>query len=305
MNEFLTTAPFDLYELHLYRLVVTHRSFTKAAQLAGITQSAVTRQMQGMETRLGVELLERTTRSVHITPAGEFLFRESARLVADVDNSLRRLREEFTDARKEVRVGVSNSIGLAYLPGFFHANLRRMPHVGCRVSFQSGTGILGAIESAELDLGVLSLPKRLPRTLRVTHRFEDMFTAIAPRHLAEEFRSLPASRRTRLAWLNEQSWLLLDEGSNTGRQLRAWMIQKGMPVEPTMLLDNFDLIINLVSLGMGVSLVPIRSLALYGRKRNLQRLAIKERFVRELVVVTRQNKNPPPHVTEFITNILF
>jgi DNA-binding transcriptional LysR family regulator len=61
--------------------VAEHRSFTKAAELAGLTQSAVTRQMQGIEESLGVALFERTTRSVHLTPAGQMLRAESSRWV--------------------------------------------------------------------------------------------------------------------------------------------------------------------------------------------------------------------------------
>src|SRR2546425_6129434 len=102
MNQFLSTVPYDLYELALFHLVVKHHSFTKAAEIAGLTQSAITRQMQGMENSLGIDLLERTTRSVRVTQAGEFLFRESARLLGDVDQSLRRLKEDFGDARKEI-----------------------------------------------------------------------------------------------------------------------------------------------------------------------------------------------------------
>ena len=78
MHDFLATTPFDLYELALFHLVVKHRSFTKAAELAGVTQSAITRQMQGMEISLEMDLLERTTRSVRVTAAGMFLYQESA-----------------------------------------------------------------------------------------------------------------------------------------------------------------------------------------------------------------------------------
>src|SRR6266403_1432785 len=155
MNRFLATTPFDLYELALFHLVVKHRSFTKAAEIAGLTQSAITRQMQGVENSLGIQLLERTTRAVRTTPAGDFLYREAARLLGDVDQSLQHLTQEFAGARKEVRVAVSRTIGLAYLPGFFHANLRRLPEVGCRVAYQSSAGILSALEANELDLGVL------------------------------------------------------------------------------------------------------------------------------------------------------
>src|SRR5262245_14963094 len=147
MHEYLATAPFDLYELYLFHLVAKHRSFTKAAACAGLTQSAITRQMQGIESSLAVDLLERTTRSVRLTAAGEFLFRESARLIGDVEKSLQRLREEFAGARKEVWVGVSRSIALSHLPGFFHANRKYLSEVSCRVSRECSREIISALET--------------------------------------------------------------------------------------------------------------------------------------------------------------
>ena len=69
--------------------------------------------------------------------------------------------------------------------------------------------------------------------------------------------------------------------------------------------DNFDLIINLVSLGMGCSIVPVRALALYAQKKNVRRLNYPGRFMRELVVVVRRRQKPPTHVAEFVSNILF
>lgn len=303
MNEYLKTAPFDLYELYLFHLVAKHRSFTKAAEIAGLTQSAITRQMQGMEESLGIDLLERTTRSVRVTPAGKFLEAEALRLIGDVEHSLQRLREDFADARKVVRVGVARSIGLAYLPGFFHANLRRSPKVGYRVSSGTSSDLLSRLESNELDLAVLCPPRRLPRTLRITHRFADAFTLVAPVEQAAAFSALHSRERNR--WLAGQSWLLIDEASNTGRLQRAWMVKQGWRIEPTMELDSFDLIINLVALGMGISLVPIRALALYGRKHSMRRLALPKRFSRELVVVMRQHGKMPGHLTHFVENVLF
>src|SRR4051812_35386499 len=103
MNQFLKQVPFDLYELALFHLVVKHRSYTKAAEIAGLTQSAITRQRRGVESTLGIHLLEGTPRSVRFTPAGEFLCREAARLLGDVDQSLNHLAQEFAGARKEIR----------------------------------------------------------------------------------------------------------------------------------------------------------------------------------------------------------
>jgi DNA-binding transcriptional LysR family regulator len=304
LNRFLSTVPFDLYKLTLFHLVVKHRSFTKAAETAGLTQSAITRQIQGIESSLGIQLLERTTRSVKVTPAGEFLFREAARLLGDVDQSLNHLAEEFAGARKEIRVDVSRTIGLAYLPGFFHANLRRFPQLGYRVTCQPSDEILTALEANDQDIGVLCPPSRLPKTLRVTHRFEDAFTLIAPADFSPELEKIKKTK-ARMEWLKKQNWLLIEERSNTGQQLRAWMKRQDWRIEPTMQLDNFDLIINLVSLRMGISFLPIRALALYNQKQKLIRVPLSARFTRELVVVIRKHRRLPVHIDQFIANVLF
>jgi len=304
MNPFLSTVPFDLYELALFHLVVKHRSFTKAAEIAGLTQSAVTRQMQGVENSLGLQLLERTTRNVRVTPAGEFLFHEAARLLGDVDRSLHHLAQEFAGARKEIRVDVSRTVSLAYLPGFFHANLRRLPQIGYRVAYQNSDEILTALEANEQDIGVLCPPTRLPKTLRVTHRFSDAFALIASVVLSAEIEKL-SKTKARIEWIRRQPWLLINEHSNTGQQLRSWMRRQGWHAEPTMQLDNFDLIINLVSLGMGVSFVPIRALALYNQRQKLVRVPLPARFTRELVVVIRRRRKLPAHLEQFIANVLF
>jgi DNA-binding transcriptional LysR family regulator len=303
MNQFLATVPFDLYELALFNLVAKHRSFTKAASLAGLTQSAITRQVQGVERSLGVELLKRTTRSVALTPAGEYLSGEAARLLGDVESTLRFLQNEFANAPKEVRVNVSRSIGLAYLPGFFHANLRKVANVSYRLRFSRSDEILLALEADEQDIGVLNPPRRLHPSLHITHRFEDVFTLIAPTERKAEYSALAGTRRR--DWFAAQNWFLFEEDSNTGRQLRYWLRKEGMRLRHQSQFDNFDLIINLVSLGMGCSIVPVRALALYAQKKNVSRLNYPAHFRRDLVVVTRRRQRTPAHIATFVSNILF
>jgi DNA-binding transcriptional LysR family regulator len=297
VHEFMRRSPFDVYGLHLFHLVARHTSFTKAAEIAGLTQSAVTRQVQSIEQSLGVELFERTTRSVRLTPAGAALREESTRLVGDVDRTLKRIREEFAGAKKEIRVGVSRSIGLAYLPGFFHANLKRRPRVSLHVSYQSSSEILTAIDRNEIDVGVICPPERLPSTVKVTHRFADAFVLIG------SVETEPVAKIGE--WAAAQDWILISESSTTGRRLRDWIRKRGLKIEPALQLDSFDLIINLVALGMGVSWVPIRALALYNRKQKLRRLKEDVRFVRELVVVVRRNRKMPRHLEEFVGDVLF
>lgn len=304
MKEFLAKAPFDLYGLYLFHLVVKHRSFTKAAGVAGVTQSAITRQMQNMENGLGVDLLNRTTRSVAVTEAGMLFCRESARLVGDVEALLQRMREEHGEAKPEIRLGVSRTVGLACLPGFLHAYLRRSTGTKCRVAQWNAVEIMQALEAHELDVGIITQPSRLYKTLRAVHGFTDAFALVVPAQMNLEKVNLN-QRRPRASWALGQSWILPDEDSNTGRQLRRWMKANGWPVEPAMEADNFELMISLISLGMGVGFVPIRSLAAFGRKQTLQRVVLKNRFERNLEVVVRKHRTLPAHLQQFVDAILF
>ena len=300
VNQYLPTTPFDIYELHLLHLVAKHGNFTKASEIAGLTQSAITRQIQGMEISLGLALLERTTRRVKPTPAGEFLLRETHRILGDIDSTLRQLQEGFANAPKAVRVGVSRTISLAHLPGFFFANQRKHPEVVSKLLHQSSQEILTNLESNDLDIGVICPPQRLPKSLQVTHQFKDEFVLIAPK-----IATPPAKESLWREWLSARAFLAIHEESNTGRQIHQWLKRNGLEITPAMQMDNFDLIISLVALDMGVSLVPRRALALYARKKNIQQIRLPVRFARDLVVLTRKSKSPPAHITQFVENILF
>lgn len=113
--------------------------------------------------------------------------------------------------------------------------------------------------------------------------------------------SLKSLRKALLA----ERWLLIDHRGETGRALRSWLEAEGLPVEPAMELDSFDVIVNLVSLGLGVSLVPHRVLALYGDRRRVGRLRLQPQFMRELAVVVRKNRIHPEPLASFIEGILF
>ena len=305
MSDFLASVPFDLYELSLFQLVAELGSFTKAGQKAGLGQSAITRQIRGLEEQLGVALFERTTRHVRLTSAGKLLYEKSKPILAATEATLKQLRQDFHLVPQTLRVGVARSIGLAYYPGFFFAFRKRQPAVQLQVVQLTSREILEAVENRTLDVGLLSPPRRLPSALAVTHRFSDEFTLITPPDSSLPPDLASASVRTLRKLLANERWLLIDPQGETGRNLRQWLTDQDWPIEPVMELDSFDVIVNLVALGLGVSLVPHRVLALYGERKKIRRIAFKPRFARELAVVVRKNRRHPEPLASFIECVLF
>ena len=304
VNEFLATGPFDLYELKLFHLVAEHRNFTRAGQAAGLTQSAITRQIQGMETKLGLKLFDRSTRHVRLTPEGAALHARSGSILDEVDNALLALRGKSALLPKALRVGVSRTIGLAYLPGFFKAFQRKFPKLQLQVSHERSDFILAAVESGELDAGIVSPPPRLPKSLTVARQFHDEFVLILPPRTKLKLpQPLPASHLG--AVLEKQRCLLITRQSNTGKRLHAWLQSIGLRCEPALEADNFDFITNLVSLGLGASLVPHRVLALHPNTRPDVRVRTEPRFSRTLAVVVRRESEPTTILSGFLENVLF
>ncbi len=258
-----------------------------------------------MEDRLGVALFERTTRQVSPTLAGRLLHEKSGPILDATSEVLRHLQHEFHLVPRTLRVGVARSIGLACLPGFFFAFQRKFPDVQLQVVQQSSHEILDAVEAKDLDAGLLCPPPRLARGLQITHRFKDEFTLIVLPQFPLPANFTRASFKTLRKLLEGQRWLLIDRECNTGKQIRRWMNGLGWRIEPAMELDSFDVIVNLVSLGMGVSLVPHRVLPIYEQRRVVKRIPARDRFARELVVVVRKNRQQPEHLAGFVENVLF
>lgn len=115
--------------MEVFAAVATHGSFTAAARALRRPRSTVTAAVQGLEARLGVRLLHRTTRQVSLTPDGGAYLREVRRILGDVEALEAGLGARASEVRGRVRVDVPASAGrhviAPALPGFF----ARHPHV--------------------------------------------------------------------------------------------------------------------------------------------------------------------------------
>ena len=299
----LGNASIDLNDLHFVRVLEDAGSFTVASQRLHVTQSALTRRIQTIEARLGTKLFERTTRAVRPTEAGIFLLGQSAQLMNDVSRLLEQFQQAHGTGPTRIRVGVSTTITLAHLPGLFTRTMRMVSEIQPVVSHHPSQTLLEQLSEGALDVAVLCPPKRLPSNVRVCHRFDDTFTLIAPHDhkLPEGDRCGTAYKR----WLEEQPWMALGGESETARQLNQWAEQADFKAHARMELDSFDLMIHLVAVGIGLAHVPIRAIAAFPRRHTLTRLDWPQRFTRELVVLTRKDRNPPPPISRFIEGILF
>src|SRR5579863_4121544 len=126
----------ELRQLAYFDAVVRYGSFTKAAQRLHIAQPAVSAQIQRLEAELGTALLQRTTRRVALTYAGELFLARARRALEQLDRARADLDELSAVRRGQVRIGATQILGSLDLPAALAQFRHRYP--GVSLALQTG-----------------------------------------------------------------------------------------------------------------------------------------------------------------------
>lgn len=144
----------DLIDLNTFAAVAEERSFTRAAARLGTSQSALSHTMRRLETRLGVRLLTRTTRSVAPTAAGERLLERLKPAMESIDAALTELGDARDRPAGTVRISVSEHAARTILLPALRPVLRDYPDIKVELSIDPGfTDIVGERFDAGVRLG--------------------------------------------------------------------------------------------------------------------------------------------------------
>lgn len=172
--------PLSLTHLRAFEAVARTLSFGAAADELHVTQSAVSRQIKGLEGELGAQLFLRGTRHVQVAPDGQTLLRAVEPLLARLDSSVQQIRR----ARSRQRVSVTTfaSFGSLWLLPRIEAFQRSFPAIDIRVSAHDA---LADLDDPELDLALrYCSPAQVPAG--GVHLFDETLTPVVSRGLSEQ-----------------------------------------------------------------------------------------------------------------------
>jgi DNA-binding transcriptional LysR family regulator len=239
--------------LKLFRDIAQTRSFSRGAALNSVSQSAASQQVQELELELGIELLDRSTRPLVVTAAGN-LYSEFCRDV------LRR-REEFNvaiDRMKQevegtVRVASIYSIGLSEMVQLEQEFGRRLPEARLEVEYLRPEKVYSSVLSDAADLGLVSYPEPSREITVLPWRQEEMVVAASPYHpLAQALGSVDLSD------LDGVDFIGFDDDLPIARDIERFLNTQGIKVNITLHFDNIQMIKEAVAHRVGVSIMPAR-----------------------------------------------
>ena len=269
--------PLDL--LRGFESAARHLSFTRAAAELFLTQSAISRQVQALESFVGVPLFERRHKALILTEAGQAYYRAVASVLEELRDATRKLRESRTGHVLTVTTTVSfASIWLVPRLGHFR---RENPGVDVRVS---ATSEVVDLEREGIDLAIRDLPPDRVPPGSVHLVGEHLAAVCAPAYVAEG----RAARRPLARPADLAHHVLLNLHDPKGRwpwlSWAAWLESKGVhDLTPagSLTYDQYDQVLQAALHGQGVALGRMsvaqqfirdrRLIALFGRARSVRR----------------------------------
>jgi DNA-binding transcriptional LysR family regulator len=284
----------DFDQLNTFLEVVKLRSFSRAGQKVFRSQSAVSAQIRQLEQEYGQKLLDRSAKTVQLTPAGEALLEYATRMVALRLESQRAVADQGATPRGVLLIGANEATCLYVLPDIFAEYHRLFPSVQISVYRNFSRKILEQVEEGRIDVGIVTLPVRSPR-LKVHVIFRDrLVLMVNPRN------PLTGQKTVRVRDIAEQP-LIFPRTGHTRQLLDKMFRPYRARLRVSMELASVGMIKKFVAAGLGVSLISASFAREEERAGDVRLIEIEgvERW-RELGLIYRRDRTLPRAASAFI-----
>ena len=270
-------------------------SFTKAAKINGVTQSAVSQQISSLETKFDAAFIERSKKKFTLTKEGEMLYNYSKQIVQTYDELRHKVQEIQNVVTGTIKVVTIYSIGLHELPPYLKKFLKKHPTVNVSVEYRRATQLYEDIVTGMADIGLVAYPQKDPR-LQVTSLAEDMLVLIChPDH------PLAQQPKVKLSEIASHKFIAFEPDIPTRRAIDKILRDRNVEVDHTMEFDNIETVKRAVEIDAGISIVPRSPVAQEVTKKTIAMVEIEdEKFYRPLAAVHKKSKVLSPAMREFL-----
>lgn len=243
----------ELRQLKYFLAVAEDLHFGKAARRMNISQPPLSQQIKQLEDELGAKLFERTSRSVVLTPEGDFLMKEAQSVLDKLDKATKTVRAIARGEEGQLTIGFVVILNQSQLPRVIRDFRSRRPNVRLELKEMSTNSQLSALASGDLDIGFIrAYGHKLNGFHTKTYLKENYVLALPDHH------PLAGESKIRLSDLTNDSLIMFNRGYQP--DLFDSIIKKftDAGVKPRMIQETNRRLtaIALVAAGMGVSPVP-------------------------------------------------
>lgn len=239
-----------LQHLITFCRVVETGGFSRAGELVGLSQPAVTRQVAALESEMGAHLLDRSSRQFRLTPAGEVVYERARRLALGVAEMREAVSDLVHPERGRVTIGAVTTVGLGMLPPILTEFARQYPAVRVAVKMGRTGDILERVLEGEIDMAVMTTPVTHPRLSTIPLRQDPVLLVCSPERRELLPIPLPVSQ------LGDVDMIAFQAPSRFRTYVDGILEQAGVQPNYTMEFDSHEAVKLMVAAGFGVAMVP-------------------------------------------------
>jgi LysR family transcriptional activator of glutamate synthase operon len=242
----------DLRQLRYLVALAEELNFTRAAAREHVAQPALSQQIRRLEDELGLALVQRTTRSVTITDAGEMLVRRARMIIAELEAAMEEMQALRGAWTGRVRLGTMHTMGPVDISEVIAEFHRRHPGVEVAVHEQSSEELAELLRLGEIEVAFLSVTERIEsRGLALRRLVSERLVVVVPPH-----HPFAARRHVELGQLAGDEFVSYRRGARLRELLEDAADRCGFSPRITLETNEGRRILRLVSRGMGVALLP-------------------------------------------------
>ena len=241
---------FDLPDLRAFVSVAKLGSFSAAAEELHLSQPALSRRIEKLESALGVRLFHRTTRKVDMTTVGREFSHRAGDLLNSLEQSLMGIRDVATHVSGEVTVACIPSAIRYFLPTILSAYHARYPRILLRIIDQGANEVLTTILRNEADFGLNYIGAQEPDLVFEPILKEPFVVACRTEH--------PLARMKKVTWSELSAYDYMSVTKDSGNRFLLDLALTEHPTRPRWYCEaqHVSTLVSLVEAGMGVAAVP-------------------------------------------------
>jgi LysR family transcriptional regulator, transcriptional activator of the cysJI operon len=270
-------------------------SFTKAAQISSVTQSAVSQQISSLERAFKSLLIERSKKKFRLTREGQVLYDYSKQIIQTYESLNSKLQELKDIISGTIRVATIYSIGLHDLPAYVKKFMKSYPTVNIHVEYRRANQVYEDVFSNVVDLGLVAYPVKDPKIEIIALRKDPLVLICHPQHPFAKLKSV------KLKSLATQKIIGFEPDIPTRKALDKILKEHGVEAKHVMEFDNIETVKRAVEIDAGISIVPQGTIAQEISKQTLVALPIEDGdFYRPLAAIYKKNKVLSPAMKQFM-----
>ena len=240
----------QLESLKMFCDVVETGSFSRAAQINHVTQSAVSQQIRALENRYEQKLLSRSARQVTPTPAGERMFRGCKEILARFSEVEQEIREQAAEVQGTCTVSTIYSVGLHEMQSVQKHLLKTHPKVNMRLNYRRSDQVYDDIILGAAEIGLVAYPQPRAGVDILPFRDDKLAMICAPTH------PLASKAKVSLTALAGLPFIAFDREAPTRKAIDRLFKERNLDINVVMEMDNVETIKRAVEMGLGVSVLP-------------------------------------------------